>query len=473
MVNHKLFCKAFLLTLFLSSPVLAQTITWTKVWSTPSGSPGPFYNGYHNIRYDPFTKKVWIYSTSTDGAADSIYSTRFHYFDTNTFTDTLLIDRGQPVNGSCLANERTLPGTRHPVGQFWVDEIRNKLWVMQGVCSGLIQPDQFNYQLTSPPAGITFNQVFPAHLPVHLNIYGPATSLSKAITSSSQTTVTVLSGTAITDSMYLAISAEKMLVVSGGGTTNLTVIRGQLNTRALGSIASGTRIDTYGGMFMNATVSHDTIDDAFFLVGYDGAANSHSMQVYCDTTINPRPGVLTPAQQSVGCTNPDDWTDITKEVGTLPTGIYYPNVEYDSVSRQLIQFGGLRGCCNVENQTWTYKILSKKWTNRNPKNPPQNSSDNNENGRVASVVANGKYYYHLTSHTPSFGNRPSRPPEDWVYNPVANTWTRLSVGQGPFLTETMTFDKVHNRLIAWAAKVDSDGVYRATGIAEFWVGQIH
>jgi hypothetical protein len=385
----------------------AQTITWTKVWSTPGGgSPNTYYNGYHDIHYSPFIGKVIVRSTSTAGGAESIYSSRLHFFDPITFTDQLISDNGQASCCTCLPSTILIPYSAHPMGQIFVDNVRQRVWMMEGICRNFIPPEQWYYQLDNPISGHTdWTQTHPAHLPTKL-------------------------------------------------------VSGVLN-----------------GLFMNAGIVHDTDHDAFILFGYDGNANLHDMQVYCDTSLNG--GILTPAQISVGCANADDWTDITSQVtlnGPVPYNYYYANLEYDPVHQQIIHFAGLHGCCTVENQTWTYDVLAKKWTNRNPANPPANSSANNENGRVAHAysLADGKYYYHLTAHTPStIGTAPSRPPEDWVYDAGANTWTHLATGNGPFLSETMTYVPLPcNCLMAWAAKVNSDGKYYATGIAEMWVGKI-
>jgi len=395
-----------LLLSLLGFPSYSQTVTWTKVWSTPGGSsPNTFYNSYHDIHYSSFIQRALIRSTSSTGGAASIYSSRLHFFNLATSADTVIEDNGQTGSEICLPSTTTTPYTNHPVGQVWVDTIRHRLWMMEGVCQTHIVPEMWYYQLDNPISGHTdWVQVHPPHLPV--------------------------------------------------------------------STVGGLH-----GLFNNASIVHDTDHDAFILFGYDGGANTHAMQVYCDTSLDG--GRLTLAQISVGCVNPEDWTDITSQVtldGHLPNGYYYPNDEYDTVHHKMIQFAGLHGCCAPENQTWTYDPVAKKWTNRNPANPPANSSANNEGGRVAHAFdsTNGKYYYHLTAHTPStIGTAPSRPPEDWVYDAGTNTWTHLSTGKGPFLAETMTYAPAPcNCLVAWAAKVDSDGKYFATGIAEIWIGKI-
>ena len=85
-------------------------ITWRKVWSSPaSGSIGSYYNGYHDIHYDAYTNRTWIYSTDTTGGADSIFSSRLHYFNANNNADTLIGSNNQPSAGGCLASTATSP----------------------------------------------------------------------------------------------------------------------------------------------------------------------------------------------------------------------------------------------------------------------------------------------------------------------------------------------------------------------------
>jgi len=393
---------SLLLSLLFVLSGYSQTITWTKVWSTPAGSPNPFYNGYHDIHWSDYIGRVLINSTRTAGNTDSIYSDRLWFFDPVASTAQLIQDNGQLSSGSCVPDLTNTPGTRHPVGQIWVDKARNRLWMMEGVCQGHILPDMWYYQLDNPISGHSdWIQVHPAHLP----------------------------------------------------------------TSTVGGLH---------GIFNNASVVHDTDHDAFILFGYDGGSNSHAMQVYCDTSLNG--GILTPEQISVGCSISDDWTDITSQVtlnGPLPPGYYYPNLEYATIQHRVIQFAGLHGATTIENQTWDYDPVLKKWANENPLNPPANSSDNNENGRVAHAydTDDGNYYYHLTAHTPGYGLAPSRPPEDWRYNLTANIWTKLDTGNGPYLSESMTYIG-NGMFVAWAAKVNSDGKYYATGIAEMWIGKI-
>jgi hypothetical protein len=102
--------------------------------------------------------------------------------------------------------------------------------------------------------------------------YSPSTATAAAITTTTQTSVTV-NTTAVQTGDYILIDSERMLVTGGGGTTNLTVQRGQLGTTAAThntnktiqyvtgtpnvTLAAGTYIMAGGGFFVcgGATVS--------------------------------------------------------------------------------------------------------------------------------------------------------------------------------------------------------------------------
>jgi len=350
----------------------------------------------------------------------------------------------------------------------------------------------YYYQLQKPIAGTSWTQVYPLHLPVVVG--NPVSTTLSLSATSSATSITVANGAGIRNNLYLQLGGGEIVLVTAGcpvsgastqpcatGQVTLTVARGQLNTSPA-SHNSGSTVKSYSGAYNSGTVVHDTDHDAFIIFDYDQGNNSQAMAVYCDTSQNPTPGTLTSAQKSVGCANPDDWTAITGSVkggdtaastGFIPAGYNYPNLAYDSIHHEAIHFAGLYGCCTQKNDTWIYNPATKVWANQKPANPPANSSANNEGGRVAFAwnSNDGKYYYHLTANTPNAGNPPASAPQDWVYDPAANTWTHLSTGLGPQLAETMTYDSGANALIVWAANVSSNGKYNATGIAEIWMGR--
>lgn len=96
--------------------------------------------------------------------------------------------------------------------------------------------------------------------------------------------------------------------------------------------------------------------------------------------------------------------------------------------------------------------------------PPIYSS-NSETTRIAHALYHGKLYYHLSQHmggeNPLYGG----PVQDWVLDPIAQTWTEIQAGVGPTLTEAMTVDPATGNLYAWV--VPTSGAN-----AEIWLGQL-
>lgn len=103
----------------------------------------------------------------------------------------------------------------------------------------------------------------------------------------------------------------------------------------------------------------------------------------------------------------------------------------------------------------------------NTLNAPPVFSSNSENTRIAHAVFQGKMYYHLSQHAGA-NNTPYGyigQVQDWVLDPVAQTWTELAAGAGPTYTETMTVDPATGNLYAWAAPTSGSD-------AEIWKGSI-
>ncbi|MFZ0688636.1 MAG: hypothetical protein WBP95_13640 [Acidobacteriaceae bacterium] len=71
---------------------------------------------------------------------------------------------------------------------------------------------------------------------------GAVTTLSAAVTGGTQTSLSLAAAGGISNGEYLMLSSEVVLVTAGGGTTSITVTRGQFGTTPLSSIASGTGV---------------------------------------------------------------------------------------------------------------------------------------------------------------------------------------------------------------------------------------
>lgn len=82
------------------------------------------------------------------------------------------------------------------------------------------------------------------------------TTLSVGVTSATQTTFSLAAAAGIANGDYLMVSTEVVLVTAGGGTTLITVSRGQLGITALGTIASGTNVlEAFHGSMPSITTS--------------------------------------------------------------------------------------------------------------------------------------------------------------------------------------------------------------------------
>lgn len=68
------------------------------------------------------------------------------------------------------------------------------------------------------------------------------TTLSGAVTSATQTSFSLAAAGGISNGEYLMLSSEVVLVTAGGGTTSISVARGQFGTTALSDIPSGTSV---------------------------------------------------------------------------------------------------------------------------------------------------------------------------------------------------------------------------------------
>lgn len=105
----------------------------------------------------------------------------------------------------------------------------------------------------------------------------PITTLSAAITSTAATSISVTSGTKIVNGQYIQIaglSGEIMKVVSGGGTSTLTVLRGQFTSKPLTALN--------GSSVANAPTGYVI----YFLIGGNGyrawvTANTHTIWLLC------------------------------------------------------------------------------------------------------------------------------------------------------------------------------------------------
>jgi hypothetical protein len=116
-----------------------------------------------------------------------------------------------------------------------------------------------------------------------------ATTLSAAITTTTTTTIHVTSGTNIANSDFLQIDSEIMQVSSGGGSTSLTVTRGQQGTSAATHANGAATQDIKDWLF--TAVAGGASGSATRAAGCTGACVFNYQVMSAGTTGNPTAGL--------------------------------------------------------------------------------------------------------------------------------------------------------------------------------------
>lgn len=138
------------------------SVTWVnKTHST--GWPG--YNGYLYDLFDHVSGQVMHYGIRS---VDSIiYSTdQFAY---NTRNNVWTRIGGNTAATGCTVTWPSWPTNRHPDGQMAIDTLRNRMWMMGGVCGGINQQDMAYMTLNANPAANSWTRVTPANFPNPMN----------------------------------------------------------------------------------------------------------------------------------------------------------------------------------------------------------------------------------------------------------------------------------------------------------------
>lgn len=208
----------------------------------------------------------------------------------------------------------------------------------------------------------------------------------------------------------------------------------------------------------SSAMVYDSDNDVLFLFGSDGSAQTQNHWVYCPTWGTAAPGTLTSPQKAAGCSRADDWTMVSVAGGVRPPGVAYPGLVYDAVTRRVIQYGGQTGGAIVQNQTWAYDVPARKWTQKalHTTAPPVYNGTSTPTPGMAYDPATGRIYYRQTHNTGA--------PQDWVYDPQADTWAIVpATGTGPTAHTYMTFDAATRRLVTFSRNLK-------TGAPEVWHG---
>jgi hypothetical protein len=119
---------------------------------------------------------------------------------------------------------------------------------------------------------------------------------------------------------------------------------------------------------------------------------------------------------------------------TIPLPRWIHAMVYDSTHKEEVLFGGVHGYykCGYFNDTWTFNISTKKWTNMKPLTAPQNRA-------VPSMV-----YDNIHDKIILFGgwNDSYAFNDTWIYDLSTNNWTEMNPKIAPSIRAdyTMAFD---------------------------------
>src|SRR5581483_5879163 len=126
--------------------------------------------------------------------------------------------------------------------------------------------DQWDVSITTVATGTcTGSSLLNLYL-MWINPSVPTTTLSAAVTTTGQTSISVTSGVDVQNNQYILLGSEYALVVSGGGTSSLTVTRAQLGTTA-STYSNGATV-TVPNVELAATLS---LGNTNSLNGYRGS----------------------------------------------------------------------------------------------------------------------------------------------------------------------------------------------------------
>jgi hypothetical protein len=204
---------------------------------------------------------------------------------------------------------------------------------------------------------------------------------------------------------------------------------------------------------------YDPDDDVLFLFGSDTGAQTHDNWVYCPTATT-----LSAAQPTGGCATANDWTEIAPVGGVIPSGVAFTGLWYDTVTKRVIQYAGQTGGGTPKNETWSYSVPTKTWTqvcSTGCTPPPVFSGVDSNHPPMAYISDAGQLLYRQVTNT---GN-----PKDWIYNPSTDRWTALASNTGPVpaspaQTFYMAYDPTARRVIAF--------VKNASGAPDVWTGVV-
>jgi hypothetical protein len=138
----------------------------------------------------------------------------------------------------------------------------------------------------------------------------------------------------------------------------------------------------------------------------------------------------------------DIWTDMHPSNAPFPS--YRASMVYDERNDEMVLFGASDISSPVHNQTWTYNITNKIWTNKRPADSPSSFPHALAYDRKSGlVVAFGRY-----------GNGTGMS-ETWTYDSRANIWINRKPSISPSIREyhSMTYDSRTSEVLLFGGKM--------------------
>lgn len=147
------------------------------------------------------------------------------------------------------------------------------------------------------------------------------------------------------------------------------------------------------------------------------------------------------------------WTDLAP-LGDLPAARSAHSMAYDSVSGNIVLFGGW-DANGTYNDTWVFDATLDTWTNKNPA------------GTLPAARAQHQMAYDpVSGKAILFGGVVAKSGEQlgdtWGYDPIANTWTDLDpAGDTPSPRDSfsMVYDQINQKIILFGGWSDETGAH--------------
>jgi hypothetical protein len=423
------------------------SVQWTEQ-NTPNQVP--HFVGWVSLLSDPVSHNVLMYLAPPD--AHTIYSSDMYAYNPTANSFVHMLGTGT-LSENCTPDLPNMPGERHPVGQMAIDTKRNVLWMYGGAnqSCGVSTVNTNGTAVTIVPS--TSVWTFPTSgqlIGQKIQIAGAGTFTIGSVQDAQHLTLTTSAGSHTGSIAYITSGSE------ASPRQDMYYLR--LNADPTKDTWQQVTPAHIPAAALWSGLVYDPDNDVLFAFGSDSGSQTQDNWVYCPTWGSATPGTLSASQTAAGCKAPDDWQSVTPVGGIQPPGNALPAMTYDTSTRKIILFGGMSGGISY-NQTWAYDVPTHSWAQKalaTAAPPPYDIKTYPGGVPVSDLAYNSNTHKIIFHQTTNLGA-----PQDWAYDPVADTWTRLtSAGIGPVNTAAdpyMTFDPYTNQLVTWGKTTSGVG----------------